>query len=285
MRIFFAFLLCASYCNAVDQINVVNCLIEKEYFGVSGEESKSCVIKNQKTNREDFIIDNKLDSEGKTFNISFNSQIEFLPENVADSFPDLIYYFGQSCAVKCVNEKHFKGLHELKELYLNDNRIKTIVSDSFKDLAKLEILNLNNNEIKKICPKLFESLINLRRIQLRFNKITTLAKCLFKHNLKLEEIDISGNKIRTLEPATFDHLKELKNIDLMCNTCFSKSYKRECLQDFYRDSKANCSLTTGKNNSQRSTQINVSVIFYLLSFFSLCLFQSGCNNFFTKVFI
>ena len=44
-------------------------------------------------------------------------------------------------------DKNFDGLYSLKEIYLDDNRIKSLVSAAFRHVSQLEILSLRNNEI------------------------------------------------------------------------------------------------------------------------------------------
>ena len=47
-----------------------------------------------------------------------------------------------------VIEPNFDTLYSLRELYLNDNKIKSIVSAAFRHATKLQILSLANNQLE-----------------------------------------------------------------------------------------------------------------------------------------
>ena len=47
-----------------------------------------------------------------------------------------------------VIDKNFDGLYSLKEIYFDDNRIKSLVSAAFRHVTQLEILSLRNNLIE-----------------------------------------------------------------------------------------------------------------------------------------
>lgn len=74
-----------------------------------------------------------------------NKKIQFLPVEVAVSFPKLKVYGAVGCSIETIEKIHFKGLAMLRYLLLKDNYIKTIPSDSFEDLTSLEALVLGKN--------------------------------------------------------------------------------------------------------------------------------------------
>ena len=51
-------------------------------------------------------------------------------------------------ALSTVIEPNFDTLYSLRELYLNDNTIKSIVSAAFRHATKLQILSLANNMLE-----------------------------------------------------------------------------------------------------------------------------------------
>ena len=211
---------------------------------------KTCDIYDQKIDDEGFSVAGDPNPSIEAFTILKNNQVEFLPENIFESFPQLISYEAWLCAIRTVNGKHFKGLNKLEHLDLAYNEIESIDADSFKDLTKLNELHLHDNKIEKIDPlwfqsletlsvffishnqieflneTIFDNLQNIRKIRLDNNKLSTIPANLFKNNLKLEHIWLEVNKIQTISSTMFDHLPNtLIYVDLRdnpwCKCCLS----------------------------------------------------------------
>jgi Leucine-rich repeat (LRR) protein len=72
-----------------------------------------------------------------------NKNVNFLPNFVAEKFPNLLLYGADYCAIKEVMKQNFKGLNKLKKLYLNNNQIEKVVRGTFEDLVDLEALWLS----------------------------------------------------------------------------------------------------------------------------------------------
>jgi Leucine-rich repeat (LRR) protein len=81
----------------------------------------------------------------KAFDCSDNKNIQFLPENVGDRFPNLLYHNASNCNITNVSKKNFQGLFKLKVLDLSHNRIEKIPSNTFDDLDELEQLLLRKS--------------------------------------------------------------------------------------------------------------------------------------------
>jgi Leucine rich repeat len=72
-----------------------------------------------------------------------NENIFFLPENVAEKFPNLLLYTAAKCSIKEVSCQNFKGLKYLKWLILQHNQIEKIKSNTFEDLQELDWIALS----------------------------------------------------------------------------------------------------------------------------------------------
>lgn len=72
-----------------------------------------------------------------------NKKINFLPEKVANTFPNLIVYSVYNCSLVKVFPANFKNLVNLKALDLQNNKIEKIPNNLFDDLTSLEYLNLS----------------------------------------------------------------------------------------------------------------------------------------------
>ena len=66
----------------------------------------------------------------------------------------------------------FLGLENVTQLYLSNNRIRTVAP--FTALRKLEILDLGGNHMTELPNNTFAGLYHLTKLQLQFNKITSL---------------------------------------------------------------------------------------------------------------
>ena len=200
-----------------------------------------------------FTLSNELSHEVKTCSSFSNSDIRFLPENVAASFPSLTYYYSTNNYAKSVNKNHFRGLHELTTIVLKDMIIESIASDSFEDATKLEYLRLNNNQIKVVDPKWFKSMPILLELSLMGNQIShldenvfaqlpileelaldrnqlkTIPTNLLKNNLKLEWLGLEDNKIETVNSEALSWVV-IWAINLCGNVCVNRRYGKHQIE-------------------------------------------------------
>lgn len=108
-----------------------------------------------RTGIEVFTIDRSV----QNLTLSWNNKIHYLPENVHESFPNLIALEAESCRIKQISRKNFHGLHRLKILRLAGNMISTVEPGLFGDnselkiidLSELDALNCNKKFIKNYC--------------------------------------------------------------------------------------------------------------------------------------
>ena len=224
----------------------------------------TCRIYDQKIDREGFSVADEPNLSVQGFIIKHNTEVNFLPENIAQSFPGLIAYSVSYCTIRTVNGDHFKGLNKLEILNLQHNEIESIDGDSFKELKKLKEFRLSYNKIKTIDPNLlqslgsldlfhisdnqidfldeqvFDNLQNLREFRLSENKLSTIPANLFKNNLKLKEIYLDDNKIQTISSTMFAHLKSLEYVFLEKNVCVNDAYYRSQFNEMKDVLRMNC---------------------------------------------
>lgn len=95
-------------------------------------------------NSNRFII-TTTDPSVQNLYFSKNTNVKFLPENIAEKFHKLIILMAQECSIKTISRKNFHGLKKLRGLTLRGNQIEKIESDTFRDLVSLEKLSLCND--------------------------------------------------------------------------------------------------------------------------------------------
>ena len=249
-----------------EEKNVLRCTIDRHLWRdlLESKELQTCKINDQELDGEGFSVASDLNLNIQAFSIEGNKEVEFLPENIVESFPGLIAYRVIRCSIKTVNRKHFKGLNNLERLELQGNQIDSIQGDSFKDLARLVMLALNYNKIKIIDSswfqsletlrqlriggnqielldeKMFNILRNIREISLDNNKLSAVPANLFRDNLKLEEIRLGRNKIKTISPTMFDHLNNLTYVDLRSNVCVNDFFYQQRFDEMKNVLRINC---------------------------------------------
>ena len=226
---------------------------------------KFCIIDYQGVDPEGFTSAKTAYKEIEGLNLNHERSVKFIPENIAELFPELIVYDARCCSIHTLMEKDFKGLTKLEAIFLMDNEIELIDRDSFKDLTNLRKLDLAINKLKFIEPKLFQSLskcnhltlmyneiealdenifdkmVNVLDIYLTNNKLSVIPENLFKNNLKLVRIELKANQIQVISSSMFDHLNDVQYIDLQENICVDVYYKDMNFTGMKDLLRANCS--------------------------------------------
>jgi Leucine-rich repeat (LRR) protein len=73
--------------------------------------------------------------------------------------------------VRMTNNRHFRGVSNLIELDLSNNRIQLLKKNTFRGLSRLIRLNLSSNEIHEIFKKEFHCLTSLNHVCLNDNPV------------------------------------------------------------------------------------------------------------------
>lgn len=74
-----------------------------------------------------------------------NEKIRFLPEKVAETFPNLVYYEATGCSLKEISQINLENLTKLETLDLSRNQIIKISNNTFGNLTSLKDLDLSKN--------------------------------------------------------------------------------------------------------------------------------------------
>ncbi|GAB1608091.1 leucine-rich repeat-containing protein 15-like [Argonauta hians] len=137
--------------------------------------------------------------------------------------------------ITSIHSNAFNGLDNVKELWLDSNRLDTMPTTLPRNLLKLAInsnlirrieghtfeksplikdLTLETNQITDIKPEAFSKLQMLQHLNLQSNKLRTLTAGTFKDMLNLASIRLANNPIASIERGAFESLPALRTLDI-----------------------------------------------------------------------
>ncbi|GFS75354.1 relaxin receptor 1 [Nephila pilipes] len=143
--------------------------------------------------------------------------------------------------VTLINKDAFKNLPHLKNLYLTNNEIGSMIEgtmatnndllfldlsynpitvlhpDAFIGLQNLETLDLRHCLLKSLPPGVFDSLVNLKKLYLDNNRLTSITKYVFQKLVNLEMLYISFNKIEKVHLTYWVGLEKLNTLAITEN--------------------------------------------------------------------
>lgn len=208
--------------DSLDYDDGVECPIinQEEYFWRSDEAytkpilSKQLCMLNSATNISEagLFFSNAENDDVRMFVAEDAEGIEFLPINIAETFPNLIFIRIERCSLQYLNSLSFHKLHGLLRLQVQENLVESIDKNTFDDLRNLLDLSLSSNLISYLHPKTFVNLLKLRLLELDYNRLASFEPRLIQVNKKLMTLDISSNRLQFLKPGTFETLTSLKNL-------------------------------------------------------------------------
>ncbi len=111
---------------------------------------------------------------------------------------------------------------QLRELYMANNSIKSIVEYSFIRMANQERLDLSSNKLEFFYPSTFEGLKSLIMLKLSSNLIKQMRFVWLNMLLNLEVADFAKNPLIKIGEGSFICLSRVKNLYL--NESFNLSH-------------------------------------------------------------
>lgn len=121
-----------------------------------------------------------------------------LQEIREDAFKNLTVkylYLGQGNRISVLKKGSFRGMPNLMELFLENNKVP-LSAHLFAKLGHLEQLVLFNNKINSIPVNSFAGLSNLTRLDLSMNNITAIGADIFSSfNPELQHLWLNQDNI------------------------------------------------------------------------------------------
>lgn len=125
----------------VESSNQVDCeKYENHLWETDNQTLATCFIVEQTVDKLGYSISSSRDDNITGLWFDHNSNLFFLPEDIAKTFPNLVGLSAEACSLKAIEHNNFRGLNKLKFLWLTENSLEMIPSDTFKDLMALETL-------------------------------------------------------------------------------------------------------------------------------------------------
>lgn len=90
-----------------------------------------------------FLLSSPKNENVQAISFSYNQKISFLPERIAEMFPNSVIIYSSGCAIQSISNIVFNNLNKLERLYLKSNKITRIDGDVFDGLTALRRIELS----------------------------------------------------------------------------------------------------------------------------------------------
>lgn len=130
--------------NSIALENEISCEKVEVVNELPMDSRKRCVLsQTTKINAGGFLIKSPRDESVERVDLAYNKQIEFLPENISESFPNMKVYDAAACAIRRISRANFVNLKEIQKLFFDGNLIERVEGDVFEGLTTLEYIYLS----------------------------------------------------------------------------------------------------------------------------------------------
>ena len=107
--------------------------------------------------------------------------------------------------------------HNVKKLYLSNNKLTSLPDNIFNSLTQLQTLRLYDNNLTSLPENIFNSLIRLQTLSLYSNNLSSLPENIFNSLTQLQELYLSNNNFVSLSYNIFNSLTQLQILTLYQN--------------------------------------------------------------------
>jgi Leucine-rich repeat (LRR) protein len=206
-----------------DEVRIENRPISCNYNGVNWDQKATCFVTEEsfKMPNNDSIISYRFSGSedqkeaARAVYFEYSLSVDFVPFEIFDSFPKLDSIAFTKSEIPMIRNNLFSGqnFEQIKELRLNEDKIRFIENGAFVDLKKLEKIDMTNNKIRSI------------------------SKETFAQNEKLRVTILTGNEIKLIHPEAFFKQRRGVYVVMFGNQCFGdESFNvREDLKPCYDD--------------------------------------------------
>jgi len=150
--------------------------------------------------------------------ISIMCRKEYLPSNIGSFLPNLLDFYVIDTNLTFLRRENFKSMEKLKSLRLVKNLIEELDEHVFSDLTDLKELFLNENRLKMLPSTFFSQLRRLERFSAEFNGFDSiLSEKFFDKSKNLLSIWVNHNYLKSIKFETLKFLVKLTDLEFSSN--------------------------------------------------------------------
>lgn len=196
-----------------------------EVYRCDDRSSSTCTLSNVIFDDQDSgrFLPKSNNPQGVTKVKIVSSKIPTLISDICETFPNLEILEINGVSMEVIKTGALDGCTKLKEIYLQDNKLKNLEKNTFKQNKFLTKIILNNNDLKTIHKELFNGLYHLKWIDLCSNQLSRLPAKTFAGLESMENLEIRNNPLLSLEIEELKHQMPnlryvlLRDLDLSCD--------------------------------------------------------------------
>lgn len=171
---------------------------------------------------ESFRVDTTFEGEfihqGLFKTIKFiNSHIAYVPKRFFQIFFNTERFIMNATEVAIVHSDSFIHAENVREIYLDHNRIEILEDQCFTPAHQASLINLSHNNLVIFNRHAFDNQQQLRRLYLSYNRIAKLETDAFHTIPQLSVIKLDNNLLTHIESNLFDRNLFIEEIDLSHN--------------------------------------------------------------------
>lgn len=122
---------------------LISCENVKDSLSLNARPTECSLTEITVINSRGFTLSSPRDIETGTITFAYNKNIEYLPDNVYQTFPNLRQFDAAACAIRNISNTNFVKLDKLARIHLDGNLIERLESTTFEGLAMLEKIFLS----------------------------------------------------------------------------------------------------------------------------------------------
>ncbi len=203
------------------------------------------------------------------------SQIEFLPTQILNDFPQLNGIGIIGCDTFTIIRDNFFGqeFNVIEYLYLWKNKIEAIEANAFHHLTNLKWILLTENQLRSLPHQIFKTNPEMIAIWLYANKINSITPDFFKNLNKLQYVYFPSNQCtnKVFGCYTGSCSVSQSELDSGLSTCF-----KNCLDD------VECAAKSRKLDNLSSEQIEKNLDLIISSGHTEKLIEKGYGDLIPK---
>lgn len=137
---------------------------------------------------------NNSNGEVYLFNYVEGNQLEFIPNSIFTTFPNLqVFLISKNASLDNLKPDYLLNAKKLTALEISGNPITELNGYIFEEAPRLKIINLHDNLIESIHWLTFKGLCNLLVVNLQGNRISRLVPTTFSNLLSIEIVKMEKN--------------------------------------------------------------------------------------------